>query len=295
MVNYKIFSDSSCDIPAEYVQKYDIGLIPFSVSFDKTHYLKDGVDIQADEFYEEITKDGVFASTSLPSVDEYISKFTESVKNGASVICFTLSKFLSGSYQAAVTAKSILLEDYPDAEIEVIDSMAATAEQGLVVLQSAKMKEAGYSFLQNIARIKELMPTGDIQFMVGNLTHLQKGGRIGKAASLAGNILNIKPLLEFTKGELLPTGKARGKKKAFEKIIEATKKYFAESGEKTEDYEFVTGYGASKEELFQLNDMLEKFIGKKIEYPFFRIGITVGNHTGPSVWGLGFIKKFDAE
>ena len=295
MVNYKIFSDSSCDIPAEYVQKYDIGLIPFSVSFDKTHYLKDGVDIQTDEFYNEITKDGVYAATSLPSVDEYINKFTESIKNGASVICFTLSKFLSGSYQAAVTAKNILLEDYPDAEIEVIDSMAATAEQGLVVLQSAKMREAGYSFLQNIARIKELMPTGDIQFMVGNLTHLQKGGRIGKAASLAGNILNIKPLLEFTKGELLPAGKARGQKKAFEKIIEATKKYFAESGEKTEDYDFVTGYGASKEELFQLNDMLEKFIGKKIEYPFFRIGITVGNHTGPSVWGLGFVKRFDAE
>ena len=295
MVNYKIFSDSSCDIPAEYVKKYDIGLIPFSVSFDKTHYLKDGVDIQADEFYDKITKDGVYASTSLPSVDEYINKFTESVKNGVSVICFTLSKFLSGSYQAAVTAKNILLEDYPDAEIEVIDSMAATAEQGVVVLQSAKMKEAGYSFLQNIAKIKELMPTSGIQFMVGNLTHLQKGGRIGKAASLAGNILNIKPLLEFKMGELLPAGIARGKKKAFERIIEATKKHFSETGEKVEDYDFVTGYGASKEELFQLNDMLEKFIGRKIEYPFFRIGITVGNHTGPSVWGLGFVKRFDAE
>lgn len=295
MKDYKILSDSSCDILPEYIEKYDIGVIPFSISFDKTNYLKDGVDIKIDEFYDEISKDDVYASTSLPSVDEYISRFTEYAKKGVGVICFTLSKFLSGSYQAAVTAKNILLEDYPDAEIEVIDSMSATAEQGIVVLQSAKMKEAGYSFLQNIKRVKEITPTGNIEFTVGSLKHLQRGGRIGRAASLAGNILNIKPLLEFKNGELFPAGIARGKKKAFEKIIEATKKYFSESGEKVENYDFVTGYGASREELGLLNDMLERFIGKKIEYPFFRIGITVGNHTGPCVWGLGFVKKFDAE
>ncbi|MBE6007995.1 MAG: DegV family protein [Lachnospiraceae bacterium] len=295
MENYKIISDTSCDILPEYVEKYDIDLIPYSISFDKVNYKKDMLEISTDEFYAEMLEKDVMAKTSLPAVTDYLDKFVEYAKKGIGVICFTLSTYLSGSYQAAVNAKEMLLEDYPNAVIEVIDSTMATAGQALVVLQCAKMREAGYSFAKNVKRIKELLPTARIEFTVEDLKYLQMGGRIGKAKALAGSVLNLKPMLEFKEGEVHSAGLARGKKKSFDKIIEATKNIFEERGESFDDYDFVTGYGVSYDEVVKLTGMLEKLIGKAVEYPVFRIGVTVGNYTGPRVFGLGFIKKFDAQ
>ncbi|MBQ2752673.1 MAG: DegV family protein [Firmicutes bacterium] len=295
MENYKIISDTSCDIMPEYIEKYDIDLIPYSISFDKVNYKKDMLEITTDEFYAEMLEKDVMAKTSLPPVTDYLDKFVEYAKKGIGIICFTLSTYLSGSYQAAVNAKNMLLEDYPDAVIEVIDSTLATAGQGIAVLQCAKMKAAGVSFAENVKRIKELLPTVRIEFTVEDLKYLQMGGRIGKAKALAGNVLNLKPMLEFKEGEVHSAGLARGKKKSFDKIIEATKKVFEERGERFEDYEFITGYGVSYDEVLKLTEMLEKLIGKAVEYPAFRIGVTVGNYTGPRVFGLGFIKKFDAQ
>lgn len=157
------------------------------------------------------------------------------------------------------------------------------------------MREAGYSLKRNVERLKEIIPTTRIEFTVGDLKYLEMGGRIGKAASLAGSVLNLKPMLEFKEGEVHSGGVVRGKKKTFDRIIEMTAKHFQSTGEKYEDYDFITGYGVSLEEVKKLTGMLEELIGKKVEYPIFRIGVIIGNYTGPNVFGLGFIKKFDAE
>lgn len=295
MENYKIISDSSCDILPEYIEKYDIDLVPYSISFDKVNYKKDMLEISADDFYAEMIERDAMAKTSLPSVQEYLDKFVKYAEKGIDIICITLAHTLSGSYQAAVTAKNILLEDYPDAKIEVIDSTHVTAQQGLTVLQCAKMKEAGYSLVKNAARLKELLQTARVAFTVGDMKYIEMGGRIGKATFIAGTVLNLKPILGFKFGELHNIGVARGKKKALEKIVSEMEKVFKETGEKYEDYDFATGYGVDKEDAIKLTEMIEKVIRKKVEYPLFRIGVTIGNYTGPNVWGLGFIKKFDAE
>ena len=295
MENYKIISDTSCDILPEYIEKYDIDLIPYNVSFDKVNYKKDMIEISTDEFYAEMIEKDVMAKTSLPSLAEFTDVFEKYAKEGRSVICFTLSTFLSGSYQAAINAREMILEDYPDAVIEVIDSTLATAGQALAVLQCAKMREAGFSFEKNVERVKELLPTARIEFTVEDLKYLEMGGRIGKAKSLAGSVLNLKPMLEFKDGEVHSAGLARGKRKSFDKIIEATKEHFESTGESFDDYDFITGYGISFDEVNKLTEMLEQLIGRKVDYPVFRIGVTVGNYTGPRVFGLGFIKKFDAQ
>ncbi len=295
MKNYKIISDTSCDVLPEYIEKYDIDLVPYNISFDKVNYKKEMVELMPDEFYAEVIARDMPATTSLPSVQDYLDKFIGYAEKGMGIICLTLSSILSGSHQSAVTAKNILLEDYPDIEIEVVDTTLATAGQALAVIECAKMREAGYSLSENVARLKELLPTARIEFTVGDLKFLQMGGRIGKASSIAGNVLNLKPILELKYGEVHSAGLARGKKKAFDKIIEATEKVFEERGDRYEDYDFITGYGATIEEVTKLTEMIENLIGRKIEYPLFRIGVTIGNYTGPFVWGVGFIKRFDAE
>ena len=120
---YQIFSDSSCDLPENLLQEHQIKLIPFYVSFDQENYYKENVDITKEEFYRTLTSKKVYAKTSLPSVQDYISMFTPSLKEGNDILCLCLTQKFSGSYQSALNAKHILEEQYPDVNISIIDSI----------------------------------------------------------------------------------------------------------------------------------------------------------------------------
>ena len=214
MSDFVILSDSSCDLPDSVVNEYNIELIPFYVSFDQNTYYKERVELTIRDFYNTLRKKNVFPKTSLPSVNDYMKIFTSYIRENKGIICFCLTSKFSGSYQAAVNAKNILLEEYPDAKIEVINSIQATAGQGLIVLQAAKMQKAGYSMEDTVRKIEILKETARITFFVDTLEYLEKGGRIGKVSALIGGVLNFKPLIVVKEGELIPYGKIRGRKKA---------------------------------------------------------------------------------
>lgn len=293
MKDYQIFSDSSCDLPSDLLNKHAIRLIPFYVSFDQDTYYKEHIDISIEEFYEKLSGKNVYSTTSMPTVQDYISSFKKALSDGLDVLCLCLTHKFSGSYQSAMNAKSILEEQYPDSTIEVIDSIQATAGQGLLLLQTAYMKEAGYSLEEVTEIINKLKYTARIMFTVDTLDYLAKGRRIGKVVSLAGTMLDIKPLIQLKDAELIPYSQVRGRKKSLEKIFEMTKEYFITSGENPQDYDFCIVNATTTEDALLLQDKLEDFLGSKLTYPIFQIGVTIGTYCGPGSIGICFVKKYN--
>lgn len=292
MKNFQIFSDSSCDLPIDLITQFNIRVIPYYITFDKENYLKEHEEISNEEFYAKLAT-RIFPKTSLPSVQDYINAFQEAIEAGQDVLCFCLTAKFSGSYQSAVNAKGILEEDYPDAKIVIIDSIQATAGEGLVVLQAAKMKEAGYTLEQLLEKVESIKNTARIMFTVDSLEYLQKGGRIGKVTSLAGTMLNLKPMIVLKEAELMPYSNVRGRKKALEKVLAMVVEYFEENNEKYDDYDFCMANATTLDETKMMQEKVEALIGRKLDYPIFQIGITIGTYTGPGALGICFIKKFD--
>ena len=295
MKEYEIFSDSSCDITRQLAEQFGVNLIPYYVSFNREDYLKENIEITKEEFYHRLTEEEVFPKTSLPSVEDYMQAFKSAIVQEKDVLCICLSHKFSGSYQAAVNAKMILEEKYHAAQIIILDSIQATGGQGLLVMQAAKMKQAGSSLEDNADKLEEIKSTARVVFTLDTLEYLQKGGRIGKAKALAGTMLNLKPLIQMKEAELIPYSNARGRKKALERIVMMMEEYFKETGEKYEDYEFVMAHATAEEEAKKVQSSVELIIGKSMDYPPCQIGATIGTYTGPKVVGICFVRKYSAK
>jgi DegV family protein with EDD domain len=293
MKAYQLFSDSSCDLPDSLLKEHKIKLIPFYVSFDQETYYKENIEITKEAFYETLSSKHVFAKTSLPSVQDYISEFKPALKEGFDIVCLCLTHKFSGSYQSAANAKVILEEQFPDSKIIIIDSIQATAGQGILLLQMAYMQKAGFSIEELEDKINLIKPTARIMFTVDSLEYLSTGKRLGKAVALAGNMLDLKSLIQLKETELIPYSNVRGRKKSLEKVFSMVEEYFKETGEKTADYDFCLVNATTEGDAKLLKTRLEQFIGREITYPVFRIGVTIGTYTGPGAVGICFVKKYD--
>lgn len=293
MREYQIFSDSSCDVPEALIKEYKIELVPFYVTFDQENYFKENIEISNEAFYEKLLQGKVFPKTSLPSVQDYINKFKTVIKEGKDVLCLCLTQKFSGSYQSAVNAKLILEEKYPDATICIVDSIQATAGQGILLLQLAKMRDAGLTLEEALDKFEQIKPTARIMFTVDTLEYLAKGGRIGKVTSLAGNMLNLKPLIQLKDAELIPYSNIRGRKKALDKVLFMVEEYFKEHDESYDDYDFCMANATTMEETKAVQARVEELIGRTIPYEVFQIGVTIGTYTGPGAVGVCFTKKYD--
>lgn len=297
-MQYQIISDSSCDLSKEYIQKNHLAVVPFYVSFDETTYLKENVDIDVRDFYQKMVDNPkIFPKSSLPSVQDYIECFTPYVKAGIGIICICITTKFSGSYNSASTARDILLEDYPNAKIHVIDSTINTVLQGIYVLEACKMQQAGKSMEEVCSRLEEIKSTGRILFTIANIDYLKHGGRIGKMAGLAASTLGIKPLIVLKEGEIFTNGITRSRKKALSTLIDQTKEHFDSIKESPDDYSITVGFGYDYEEACVFRDELLaslKTYSNITEIPIFQIGSTIAVHTGPYPLGLAFVKRWDA-
>lgn len=289
MSSYKIISDTACDIFPSIISTDEIPRVPFYVSFDKENYHKEVVELSIDDFYKHILEDKVFPKTSCPTITDYTSVFEPALKEGQDIICFCISSLFSGSYQSAVNAAEMMKESYPDRKIEIIDSIQATAGMGLIVYQSYLMKQAGYSYEENISVVNKLKHDVAIYFTVGTLDFLQNGGRIGKATALAGTIFNVKPIICMREGELSPVENVRGNKKAVKAIMDRTDKEI--EGHES-DYYISMFYADERVPI--MDTIAEHYSDSKYDFSdnMFRVGVTVGAHTGPHVIAIAFSKKY---
>lgn len=290
---YKIVSDSACDLSKEYLEKHDVTIVPLSVSFDGEIYYRDGVDITRDECYQRMVDDPkLFPKTSLPSVESYADVFRSFVEQGFPVVCFTITTLFSGSYNSAMNAKSLVEEDYPDANICVIDSKQNTVTQALLIDQFVRMLEDGLSFEQVMSKLEPLMASARIFFTVGSLDYLKMGGRIGKVATAATGKLGVKPVIIMKDGDIGLGGIGRNRNKLKNSVLQVAKKYLDENNK--DNFIVSVGYGYDKEEGFEFMKEVESTLDVKLNTETnVAIGIVSAVHTGPYPIGLGVIRKYE--
>lgn len=287
---YKIISDGSCDL-GDLAKAHDVDIVPFYVAFEGEDYKKEIEEVGIRDFYESmVQKAGVYPKSSLPSVEDYIKAFMPYVEKKQEILCICITTKFSGSYNSAINAKDIILDEHPDAVIEIIDAQVNTVLQGLLVLEAVKMRDAGWTLADTVKRVEEIKSTGRILFTVGSMDYLVHGGRAGKVAGAMVETLGIKPLIVLEDGEIHLGGIARGRKKSMAKVVSLIDKHFKTTGENPADYVFCVGFGYDKKEGENFLDMVKEATGRK-DIDLFQIGATIAVHTGPYPLGVGLIKK----
>ncbi len=294
MADYQIFSDGACDIGKERAKEFNISLIPFYVSLDHEKYFKEIEEISLDEYYRYILEEKGYPKTSLPSVQDFIDAFRPVLQEGKDIICTTITPSLSSSVQSATTAKLMLEEEFPNAKIYVVNCWHITGSQTLMLMEMAKMKRAGKTLDQVLEYVEKAKVDARIHFMVGDLSYLEVGGRIGKIAALSGSILRIKPLIILKGGEISVGGAVRSRKKGLAKLVEISKEHFKTTGENPKDYIAHIGTTNVWDEVSEFEDELQKAFPDMEFIAPFQIGATVASHTGPGTTGFCFAKKFVA-
>ena len=222
----KIVTDSTADIPQELLKEYDIAFIPLKVIFGEESF-RENIDIQPEEFYEKlVTYDGI-PHTSQPSPGEFCDLYKELTAEGSAVISIHISSHMSGTIQSARLAASML----ENSDITVIDSKLVAYALGCVVVAAAKAAKAGKSKAEILELIQLMIEEVNTYFIVDTLEYLAKNGRIGKATSFLGSMLNIKPVLTIEDGLITPFEKVRSKSKAIDLLIKTAKNYAEKHGE----------------------------------------------------------------
>lgn len=300
-MNYQIISDGSCDLPVQLVKEKKLTVVPFYVSFDDKHYLKEIEEIGIRDFYEEmVANPKVYPKSSLPSAQDYAEVFMPFAQKKVPVICICITTKFSGSMQSALAARDMVLESCPDARITVIDATVNTVLQGQFVLEAVRMQEAGWEYDDVVRRLEEIKSSGRIFFTVGNMEYLKHGGRIGKLAGLAGSVLGIKPLITLKEGEIFPSGITRSRKKSLEKITVLLTDYIQKRGQAVSSYSLSIGFGYDRQEAEDFRTYALNVINEKIkcapalteeDIPLYQIGATISVHTGPYPLGFGIIEK----
>ena len=293
---FHIVSDGSCDLPPELVQEKNITVVPFYVSFDEEHYYKENVEIGIRDFYQQmVDRKGVYPKSSMPSIQDYKEAFLPFVEAGVPIICICITIKFSGSMQSALNARAIIQEEYPEAEITVIDATVNTVLQGQYVLEAVELRDHGVSYQNSVKRLEEIKSTGRIFFTVGNMEYLKHGGRIGKVSALAGSVLDIRPIITLKQGEIFPSGMDRGRKRTEKKVLKLFLEYLQNSSLGIECYNLAVGYGYDQEEGIVFRNQALSVLQEKgyeiDELPIYQIGATIGVHTGPYPLGFGIIEK----
>ncbi len=292
MNNYVIISDGSCDLSFDEAKKIGVEIVPFNIEFNNRFY-KEGVDISVREFYERMVKEtGIFPKTSLPTVHDFFVMFEQYASQNIDIICLCITTKFSGSYNSASTARDMILEEYPNIKITIIDTIVNTVLQGLIVKEAVRLKQNGVDYDTLVEAIESHKSTGRIFFTIKDLTYLQHGGRIGKVSSIIGNLLKISPLITLKDGEIFSSGKAISRMRSLLKVKELLANYLKEVKATSDTYIITIGFGYDLEEAKRFRDLLKKDFSE-YEFDINQIGATIACHTGPYPLGVGVLKKLD--
>ncbi|WP_251712481.1 DegV family protein [Lactococcus ileimucosae] len=224
-MTFRIITDSTADLSEDYVQKNDIAVLGMTVTIGDESYPTVGENcLDNDHLLREI-KLGKAVQTSQINSGQFTELFKNYVKKNPEqeMVYLAFSSGLSGTYQSAVIARDMVLEEHPEAKITVVDTLASASGEGFLVQEMVKLRDSGKSLPEALDVLGNLILRLNSLFMVDDLNHLARGGRIPKAVAMVGTMANIKPLLTVdTQGKLTQLSKVRGKKKAIKALVDRT-------------------------------------------------------------------------
>ncbi|MBI2854113.1 MAG: DegV family protein [Chloroflexi bacterium] len=220
MSRIAIATDSVACLPPELVTRYDIAVVPLHVIMDGKTY-RDGVDIMPDQIYQAMRNGARIPGTSAPSPGEVAQTFERLSQRTEAILCVTLASTLSAMFDAAQQAVDIVRARVPGMEITVLDSGTAGGAQGFIAVAAARAVASGARNLAEVtARAQQMREKVRLIATLDTLHYLAKGGRIGKAASWAGALLNVKPILDIRNGQVLPVDRPRTMTRALSRLLE---------------------------------------------------------------------------
>ena len=280
-MTFKILTDSTADLPESWALENDVQILGLTIQLDGITYETVGDKKLTSERLLSKMEAGSQPTTSQINVGQFEDIFRGYAEIGMPVLYIAFASVLSGTYQSAVMARDMVLEDFPEAVIRIIDTKAASMGEGILVMKAVEAKAVGQSLEQVVALIKSLVPKVKTYFLVDDLNHLMRGGRISKTAALMGSLVNIKPVIAVKgDGRLDSVAKVRGKKKAQTEVVRMTLEDIA-------DPRVVIAYaGADSQEVAQVlkNQLLaSEQVNEVLILP---LGPVISTHTGPGTLGL---------
>jgi len=282
MSRIAIVTDSTSDIPKDMVKEHQITSVPLSVIFGEKTFLDDGIQITIEEFYKKLRSEEKLPTTTQPTPGDFVDVYKDLLKDHDRVVSIHISKKMSGTINSAEMAK----QQMPDAPIEIIDSEFTHMPLGFLVLEAAKVANAGGSNSEIKSTIDGLRNRMNELFVPSTLEFLKKGGRIGKAKGLIASLLEIKPILTLHDGEVSQFKTARRWNQAKTEIINSMETLINDPLKLTVS----VGDSDTEEDGAEMYDRIkEKFNPKKI----FRvnIGAVVGTHLGPGGIAVSFYEN----
>lgn len=280
MANYEIYTDSSCDLPREMIEQYDLKVMQLEVIIDDNPPVLNR-DIEPKELYDKL-RAGAMAKTAAVTPGYFEEHMRKTLEEGKDILYLGFSSGLSTTYNSGAMILNELKDEFPERKMLHLDTFSASVGQGLLVHYAALQREEGKSIEEVYEGVMAMKDKIHHQITVDDLFFLKRGGRISATTAVVGSVLNIKPMIVITKdGKLENVGKARGRKKAMKELIEYMK---ATADIDAWNYVFIS-HGDCYDDVVAVKEMVEA------EYPKAKVilsdvGPVIGAHTGPGVIAL---------
>jgi len=287
MRNFVITTDTTSDLPDDYISKHNITVLPLTYVLEGITYTQEN-GLEFSEFYEKM-KNGSMPTTSQVNPSQAKEIFEKLNNEGFDILHIAFSSALSGSYSSAKIAAEEMNEEYPDCKIIVVDSLCASLGEGLLIHKAVMLKESG----KTIEEVVEWMEANKLHvchnFTPMDLFHLYRGGRVSKTAAILGTMINVKPILHVdNEGRLIPINKVRGRKKSLITLVDNMEKQIGSYVEENKRDGVFIGHGDTPEDAQFVADLIKERFGIEsflIDY----VGPVIGAHTGPGILALFFM------
>lgn len=286
MNEYTIITDTACDISPALLKKWGVEYINLTYRFDDEDidYTSDKTDIK--RFYNKMREGGV-AKTAAINPDTFENEFEKCLKKGYDILYLGFSSGLSTTYNSSQIAANELAERYPNQKIITVDTLCASAGQGLFVYLVAEEKKKGATIEQAAEYANKLVPNLCHWFTVDDLVYLKRGGRISPTTAFVGTVLNIKPVLHVdNEGKLINMTKARGRKMSMRTLAEK----FGEFANDKKNGTIFISHADCEDDAKMLAQTIKESYGATVDV-IANIGPVIGAHTGPGALALFFVGK----
>ncbi|SDQ43568.1 DegV family protein [Streptococcus equinus] len=283
-MTFKLLTDSTADLDENWATAHDVEILGLTIQLDGEIYETVGPNRLTSEKLLESMKNGGKPTTSQVNVGQFEESFRRHAQNGDAVLYLAFSSVLSGTYQSSMIARDLVLEEFPDATIEIVDTLAAAGGEGYLSVLAAAARDEGKTLEETKAMIIDILPRLRTYFLVDDLYHLMRGGRLSKTSAIMGSLANIKPLLWLdATGKLVPLAKIRGRKKALKEVVAQATESLAHRTAVVAYANDVEGAESLKESLLE-HDMIDEVL-------IMPLGPVISAHVGPGTLAVFTIGK----
>ena len=282
-----ITADSNCDLLPEYIRENNIGIIPHYYDIEGVTY-GDEKNLTPKEFYD-LMRAGKMPTTMASNPAVIRDTFQKSADQGLDVLHFSFSSALSGGHSNVVCGAEEICEENPGMKIRVVDTLNVSLGEGMVIMKAVRMKREGKSLDEIADWVEQNRLKFCVYFVVDDLFHLHRGGRLSKTTAIVGSMLNVKPVLIVDdEGKLVSHDKVRGRKKALNSIVERAVESMGEEY-LSDDWDLCVVHGDAPEDAQMVAAALKEKTGKDVIIN--TVSPSIGAHSGPAALGILYMGK----